>query len=123
MCSKFGKIKIQESETLINSKFKSIKWKLFNELISQEDGAPKVSECCIPTYIGIDFVGASTSRSIKIGLEIIKVLSEYYNIRMPVFIDNCESISEIPVIESQMIQLRVSPQDKQMRSEVGGWYE
>ena len=51
------------------------------------------------------------------GLDIIKTLSEYHGLSCPIFIDNRESIVELPDMEQQIISLVVSGQDKTLRIE------
>ena len=57
------------------------------------------------------------------GLEIINTLGRYWNMSLPVFIDNAESYTSLPQIDSQVIQLIVNAADTVLRIEVEGGAE
>ncbi|MGN0632149.1 MAG: hypothetical protein ACI4JN_12565, partial [Ruminococcus sp.] len=54
---------------------------------------------------------------INAGLDIIRVLSEHYGVKMPVFVDNAESIVNLCDSGLQVIKLIVSESDKKLRVE------
>ena len=45
---------------------------------------------------------------INAGLDIINTLMDYYEIKVPVFIDNAEGVNELIGIDTQLITLSVS---------------
>ena len=94
---------IEESEKRINSLFKYVKFKLFNYLIN---GA--IEPTCEITIEGVPYGNANTASQINAGLDIIDVLSSFYNVSAPIIIDNRESINDIKMTNSQIINLRVS---------------
>ena len=47
----------------------------------------------------------SNGERVRSGLDIIKTFSKHYDLYYPVFIDNSESVTEIPKLESQTIEL------------------
>jgi hypothetical protein len=108
LCEKYIKTWAQLIETSINSKFKLVKFKLFNTLI---DG--QIEECYEALIDGVPFCAANTSSRVNAGIEIINVLSECYDIFVPVFIDNRERVNEITECKSQSINLIVS-KDKEL---------
>ena len=59
----------------------------------------------------------SNSQEIKVGLDVIRTLSKHYGISTPIFVDNCESITELPPMDGQVIRLIVSAGDKELRIE------
>ena len=90
-----------------------VSFKLVEEQLN--DG---IRRTCEPTLNGRPYkTPLSKSEKIYTGLVIIDVLSKHYNFNPPVFVDNCESITEIPKINSQVIRLIVSPEDKALRVE------
>lgn len=103
LTEKFTRSKSKLLEEKINSKFDSIKFKLFNTLVNGG-----VEECCISLINGVPYNSANTASKINAGLEIIRALSEYYGIVCPVFVDNSESVNNIKEIGSQMIALKVT---------------
>ena len=105
----FIKAKVDALEQVVNSKFKFVKFKMFDEQIN---GGLK--ETCEAMVNGVPYSDVNTASKINAGLDIINVLSEYYGITAPIFIDNRESVTEIIKTESQVISLIVSPQHKEL---------
>lgn len=99
----FSKAKMSEIDKVINSKFKYVKFKLFDVQINGSE-----VECCITTINGVPFESANHASCVNAGLDIIRVLSEYYGISAPCFIDNAESTNKFIEIPGQMIRLFVT---------------
>ena len=74
----------------------------------------------IPTEDGrmVPFTFANNAARINAGLEIIDTLSKHWNLAMPVFIDNAESVTRLLKMDTQVIRLVVSEPDKKLRLEV-----
>lgn len=104
----FIKTKVEMLDARINSKFRIAEFRLFE---TQVNGG--VSECCSVLYKGV--ARMSNSQEIKVGLDIIRTLSEHYGMVTPIFVDNCESVSELPAMDGQIIRLIVSADDKKLR--------
>lgn len=117
LCEVFIKTKVAMLDDKINSKFQNVRFRLFE---TQINGG--IKECCdvmIPSDNGlIDFTSANNAAKINAGLEIIDTLSQAWNISMPVFVDNAESVVDLTPIGPQVIRLVVSEPDKQLRMEV-----
>lgn len=65
-----------------------------------------VSETCEITYGGVPFSSLNTASQVLTGVEIINVLSSYYNLCFPVMVDNKEStLIDLPVSGNQLILL------------------
>ena len=94
----------------INDRFDGLTFKLFE---SQINGGLK--ECCEITYRGVPYSSLNSGHRITVGLNIIKTLQEYYQIKVPVWLDNGESLSDDnqPDIDCQLILLQVT-NDKQL---------
>jgi DNA repair exonuclease SbcCD ATPase subunit len=107
---RFNKLKIDTLESKINEKFKFVKFRMFK---SQINGGE--SECCDALIEGVPFSDANTASKINAGLDIINTLCEFYQVTAPIFIDNRESIVDVIGIESQLINLIVSGEDKKLR--------
>ena len=103
----FTKAKISESEARINSRFTFVQFKLFD---TQINGA--VVPTCEALINGVPYSDANTASQINAGLDIINVLSKFYGVSAPVFIDNRESVSFILPTETQIVNLIVSPEHK-----------
>lgn len=106
----FIKAKVDALENVVNSKFKFVKFKMFDEQINGG-----LRETCEVMVNGVPYSDANTASKINAGLDIINVLSEHYQISAPIFIDNRESVTELIQCESQIINLIVSALDSQLR--------
>lgn len=113
LMEQFTRAKVEMLEGKINSRFQMARFKLFSEQINGG-----LSECCEVLYQGVPYSGGlNNAARIAVGLDIISTLSEHYGISMPVFVDNAESITDLPAINSQVIRLVVSKEDKALRVE------
>ena len=118
LCELFTRRKISMLDERINSRFKTLKFKLFHE--QQNGGIQEVCKVLIPCESGlVDYEKANNAARINAGLEIIAALSEHYGISLPVFVDNAESVTALGSIDNQIIRLVVSEADKQLRAEYG----
>ncbi|WP_238861101.1 AAA family ATPase [Clostridium sp. YIM B02569] len=111
LCEEFIRTKVELLEERINSKFKTVRFKLFEQQINGG-----LNECCEALIDGVPFSNANTASQINAGIEIINTLSEFYGVTAPIFIDNRESVNEIVPTESQLINLIVS-KDKKLKIE------
>ena len=66
-----------------------------------------ISEDCTCLINGVDFNDANTASKINAGIEVINVLSSFYEISCPVIIDGRESISKLIQTDAQIINLIV----------------
>ncbi len=119
LCELFIKTKVKKLDEKINGKFKSLRFRLFQDQIN--GGLQEDCEVMIPSEGGrmVPFNFANNAARINAGLEIIETLSKHWNITMPVFIDNAESVTKLMQMDTQIIRLVVSEQDEQLRLEVG----
>lgn len=114
LCEQFIKSKVDMITSNINQKFKNVSFRLFE---TQVNGGLK--ECCdvmIPNVGGVPvpYGFANNAAQINAGLEIIEVLQEYFNVSLPVFVDNAESVTELNDIDSQVIRLVVDKNYKKL---------
>lgn len=105
----FIKIGIESLENTINNRFSFVKFKLFE---TQINGGQV--ECCDALIDGVPFHSANTASKINAGIDIINILCKFYNVNAPIFIDNRESISDLIETNSQLINLIVSPENKEL---------
>ncbi|WGU68213.1 hypothetical protein QIU19_13250 [Capnocytophaga canimorsus] len=104
------KARIEKIESNINSKFKYVRFKLFD---TQVNGGEV--ETCEALIDSVPFNNANTAGKINAGIDIINTLCDFYQVSAPIFIDNRESVSELIESKSQIINLFVSEQDKTLR--------
>jgi len=112
LCNQYIITKAELLESRLNSKFRTVKFKLFD---IQINGA--LNETFVATVNGVPFNDLNDAAKINAGLDIINTLNDYYGCIAPIFIDNRESVNEIIDVKSQVINLIVS-KDKELRVEV-----
>lgn len=113
MCEEFTRYRVQAITESVNSRFRLTRWRLFTE---QVNGG--LADCCEPMDSnGTAFEGTNNAMKINIGVDIIDTLSEFYGVRVPLFVDNAESVTQLQPIGSQVVRLVVSEQDKELRIE------
>jgi DNA repair exonuclease SbcCD ATPase subunit len=97
----FTAFKINSISDKINSMFITCTWDLFRTLVNGN-----IEECCDCMVHGVSWhTNLNQGHKVKIGIEIINVISHFYNISTPIFIDNKESLTGDLDSESQMIYL------------------
>lgn len=106
----FNKLRIDTMERKVNSLFKYVSFKMFEQQIN---GGEK--ECCEALINGVPFSDANTASKINAGLDVINTLCDFYKVTAPIFIDNRESVVSLIETESQIINLIVSEVDKTLR--------
>lgn len=93
-------------EEAVNSKFKRVKFKLFNQLLSlNSDGERQTEPCCEVMLDGKPYGAMSCGERIFAGIDEINTFSEHYHLSVPLFIDNAESMTLPIEATSQTIEL------------------
>ncbi len=109
LIAEFTKVKIQKVEDKVNSLFIFAKFKMFDMQVNGQE-----VPTCICMHKGVPFPSVNNAMRPNLGLDIIRTMQEFYQIKAPVFIDNRESISEILEIGSQIVNLVVNDQNKEL---------
>lgn len=113
LTEEFTRKKVELITDKVNEKFEHARFKLFEEQINGG-----INETCVVIgKNGESFENINNAHRINISLDIINTLSKHYGVQLPLFIDNAESVTKLIDIESQVISLVVSEQDKQLRIE------
>lgn len=100
----FNKVKIEECDRRINGMFSQVRFKLFDYTNEGNE-----FEACIPTNIhGVPYAVTNTAEQINMGLDCISVISKFYNVQAPLFIDRSESINRPIPTGAQMILVKVT---------------
>lgn len=108
MLEDFTRKKVKMLEDSINDKFQLVKFKLFNQL---KNGG--IDECCEATYKGVEYSSSlNTGARINCDLDIINTLSNELGIKVPLFIDNTESVTDLALPATQTIELKVAENKK-----------
>lgn len=112
LLDEFTRRKVKKLEESINNKFELVKFKLFNIL---KNGS--IDEVCEATYKGVEYSsGLNNGARINCDLDIVNTLSREFDIHLPVFVDNAESVNQLIDVASQMIELQVT-EDEQLKVE------
>ncbi len=110
LTEEFTRFKVSLIEKSINEKFKIVSFKLFSEQINGG-----LQEVCEVLLNGVPFKQVNTAGRTQAGIDIINTLKTFYNVKIPVFIDNRESIVHIPENDLQIINLIVAENEKELK--------
>jgi chromosome segregation ATPase len=112
LCDEFVRTKTELVTSNINNKFKLARFRLFTQNINGG-----IEESCDVMYDGVPYNDLNNAMKINIGCDVINTLSKHYDVQVPVFVDNAESVVDMYKLESQMVQLVVSGTDDKLRVE------
>ena len=110
LIDEYSRYKTQFVEDSINGLFRIARFRLFRE---QANGG--IEDRCDVVYDGIPYISVNNGMKINLGIDIINTLSTAYGVRVPLFVDNAESVTSIEKCGSQIIRLVVSENDKELR--------
>ena len=113
LCGQFVRYKTSYIEESVNRRFRLVNWKLFDE---QVNGG--VAEQCEAMVGGVPYGSLNNGAKVNAGLDVISALSQFHGVRVPLFVDNAESVTEMLPMDCQVIRLVVSAGDDKLRVEV-----
>lgn len=96
----------------INAEFSFVKFKLFERQINGG-----VKDTCEMLVNGVPYSSLNSAAKMQAGLDVIHSLSRLHQISAPVWLDNRESVTDIPPVDAQVINLIVSLKDEKLRIE------
>lgn len=102
IAKEFTKKYVSKAEEQINSMFEYVRFKMFSENMSGG-----LDEICTCTVSGVPFSDVNDAGKINAGLDIIKVISEKYDMKAPIFVDNKERVTKLIEVPTQIITLSV----------------
>ena len=97
-------------EDSINGLFRIARFRLFRE---QANGG--IEDRCDVVHEGVPYISVNNGMKINLGIDIINTLSIAYGVKVPLFVDNAESVTNLETCGSQIIRLVVSENDKELR--------
>ena len=106
----YSRYKTRFVEDSINGLFRVARFRLFRE---QANGG--IEDRCDVVHDGIAYENLNNGMKINLGIDIINTLSTAYGVRVPLFVDNAESVTQLEKCCSQIIRLVVSENDKELR--------
>lgn len=110
LMDEYSRYKTRFVEDSINGLFRIARFRLFRE---QANGG--VEDRCDVVHDGVPYISVNNGMKINLGIDIINTLSVAYGVRVPLFVDNAESVTELEHSNSQIIRLVVSEHDKELR--------
>ena len=110
LMDKYSRYKTKFVEDSINGLFRIARFRLFRE---QANGG--IEDRCDVVYDGIPYISVNNGMKINLGIDIINTLSTAYGVRVPLFVDNAESVTKLEKCGSQIVRLVVSENDKELR--------
>ena len=103
LCDEYIRIYTSLVQNKINDLFKTVDFRLFETQVNGE-----IKETCEVTVNGVPYPSVNNAGKINAGLDVINSLSEYFEKRVPIFVDNAESITDILGVKSQIVKLYVT---------------
>ena len=113
LCELFIKTKVSLLTEKINSHFEFTRFVLFEEQINGG-----LTETCRVMVNGIPYENLNNAMRIQSGMDVIRTLQKHYGVSAPLWIDNRESIIELPKMDCQVISLIVSEAHKTLTVEM-----
>ena len=110
LMDEYSRYKTRFVEDSINGLFRIARFRLFRE---QANGG--IEDRCDVVYDGVPYISVNNGMKINLGIDIINTLSMAYGVRVPLFVDNAESVTQLEKCGSQIIRLVVSEADKELR--------
>ena len=110
LIEEYSRYKTRFVEDSINGMFRIARFRLFRE---QANGG--VEDRCDVVLDGVPYISVNNGAKINLGIDIINTLSEAYGVKVPLFVDNAESVTKLEASSSQIIRLCVSESDKELR--------
>lgn len=109
LCEEYTKAYVELVSDKINDSFDLVKFKLFE---NQINGG--ITETCEATFKGVPYSDLNNAAKINAGLDVINSLSDKLDLKVPIFIDNAESVNELIKTDTQLVRLVVS-KDKEIK--------
>ena len=110
LMDEYSRYKTRFVEDSINGMFRIARFRLFRE---QANGG--IEDRCDVVHEGVPYISVNNGMKINLGIDIINTLSLAYGVRVPLFVDNAESVTKLENCNSQVIRLVVSENDKELR--------
>lgn len=110
LMEEYSRYKTRFVEDSINGMFRIARFRLFRE---QANGG--VEDRCDVVHEGVPYISVNNGMKINLGIDIINTLSTAYGVKVPLFVDNAESVTQLEHCGSQIIRLVVSEYDKELR--------
>ena len=118
LCEEFVRTKARMVTDSINAHFRYVRFVLFRNQIN--GGLREICEPTVQNKAGewVEYRSVNYAAQINAKLDIVSALGRHYGVRLPVLMDQGESVSEPLAVDEQLIRLIVSPVDTDIRVQV-----
>ena len=118
LCEEFVRTKARMVTDSINRHFKFVRFRLFRNQIN--GGLREICEPTIESRTGqwVEYRSANYAAQVNAKLDIVTTLMRHYGVRLPILMDQGESVSAPLAVDEQLIRFIVSAEDKDIRVEV-----
>lgn len=99
----YSEVRSSLLEEKVNRKFKLVRFELFRKKF---DGSGDFEEICRPTYKGVPYLTVNTAGKAAMFIDVVNTFSEHYGVCITTFVDNWESIYELPETRSPLVYLQ-----------------
>lgn len=115
----FVTTKVKMLEEKVNGCFENVQFKLFKQNLkgNWEETCTALAKGSNGSLVDVKSSIANTALRVQAGIEIINALQKHFDYYCPIFVDNRESVTELPGVEGQLISFIVSENDKELRVE------
>ena len=112
LCETFVRRKASTLEQRVNDHFAVARFKLFKE--HQSGG---LTEVCETLCDGVPYnTNLNHGAQVNVGIDIVTTLQNHFGRRLPMWVDQCESITSLLPTEAQVVRLVVSAADQALRA-------
>lgn len=105
--NEFYQLSCKALEDKVNQHFRFVKWSLF---LPKLDGEKK--PYCECYHNGVPYSRLNGAAKVNAGIDIARTIGQYYDVSVPVVLDECESVNHPLSTGGQQIRLVVSKDDK-----------
>jgi len=99
---------VDHTEESVNKYFRIVNWKFVEQNKTNDDE----KQLCTPLYNGIEYSRQNFAAQVNMGIDICEGIKRGFDVQLPLFVDNTESVCDILKTDSQVILLRVMPDKK-----------
>ena len=110
LIEEYSRYKTTFVEDTVNDMFRIARFRLYR---NQANGG--LEDRCDVVHEGVPYNSVNNGMKINLGIDIINTLSGAYGVRVPLFVDNAEGVTNLEHCHSQRIRLVVSENDKELR--------
>lgn len=110
LLAEFTRAKVTLLEDKVAARFELARFKLFDVQVNGE-----VVDCCEVLYDGVPYQsGLNHGHQVRVGLDVIRTLQKHFGFAPPVWVDQAESVTELPARGCQVVELVVSAEHQEL---------